>query len=501
MAFQFGTSGATPANNTSNPLGAGTLNLGGTIPPAAKALGGASGSWSLPAATPAPVNQPIKKQTTVSATGDTHTTEYHPPTPTPAVGNAGPLPGGNSPAPAQNQVYTPPQNSAPQQPQPYSSSDPVTYPGLIQNLANTSQQGSPYTEQAIQGILSAAQGNSAIGQRAADIAAQYGQQIANAGGQGARSEAGQLTTGTSPVGEGNAAVTAQTTAAQQQALAQGESAALQGTAQQLTGQNQQANAYGAAGGVANTAQGNVQSGLNNAAGYAQPQLGNIGSQQYYNPLNANSSSGAGTLPADATNAINSYAQAVKEGRMTRADAESRLSTYGITGLNALNIALGPTFNTNASNASAATTGQGQQIQTAAQSTNSALDTLSNAFSQLSSLQTGGIPASNGIANWIGHQFGDAALSQFKTNLADARSQLIGVLNSSGGTPTGNEATALQYLPDNMTKAQFDANVGTAQNPGIVRQLVAQKVSAFTGSGSQTGASGSPAGTAGGTWSW
>lgn len=143
------------------------------------------------------------------------------------------------------------------------------------------------------------------------------------------------------------------------------------------------------------------------------------------------------------------------------------------------------FNTNASNASAGTTAVGQQIQTAAQATNQALDTLSTLFNNLSPLQTQGIPLTNSLANWVGSALGSQALSQYKTNLADARSQLIGVLNSAGGTPTGNEATANQYLPDNMTKAQFDANVGTAKNPGIVRQLVAQKVSSFTGSGTQT----------------
>lgn len=235
--------------------------------------------------------------------------------------------------------------------------------------------------------------------------------------------------------------------------------------------------------AANTQQGLQQTGLYNAAGLAAPQLSGIGSQQYYNPLTAGAS-GNGTLPAQSQDFVNSLAQQVQNGQMTRADAESRLQTYGVAGLQALNSALGSGFNTNASNASAATTGQGQQIQTAAQSTNAALDTLTTAFQSLPGLDTGGIPATNSIAQWIGSQLGSQALQQYKTNLADARSQLIGVLNSSGGTPTGNEATANEYLPDNMTKAQFDANVGTQQNPGIVRQLVAQKVNAFTGSGQQ-----------------
>jgi hypothetical protein len=170
--------------------------------------------------------------------------------------------------------------------------------------------------------------------------------------------------------------------------------------------------------------------------------------------------------------------------MTRQDAESRLSAYGVAGTNALNAILGPNFNTNASNASAQTTATGQAIQTAATATNSALDTLGSLFENLSILQTGGIPLTDSIANWFFNKMGQTGLTQYQTALSDARSQLIGVLNASGGTPTGNEATAMQYLPDNMTAGQFQQLVGTAQNPGTARQLVQQKVSAFTNSGTQ-----------------
>lgn len=245
-------------------------------------------------------------------------------------------------------------------------------------------------------------------------------------------------------------------------------------------------------GAANTQQSLQQSGLNSAAGLAQLQLAGF-DQQAFNPLTGQFGSGrAGTsalsqLPPQAQSAIQSYAQQVQNGSMTRQDAESRLSAYGVAGTNALNEVLGSGFNTNASNASAGTTATGQQIQTAAKATNEALDTLSNLFSNLTPFQTGTIPALNNVANWIAQNLGSQALSAYKTNLSDARSQLIGVLNSSGGTPTGNEATALQYLPDNMTKAQFDANVGTPEKPGIVRQLVSQKVNSFTQSGQQNNA--------------
>ncbi len=90
--------------------------------------------------------------------------------------------------------------------------------------------------------------NQALGQNAQNIASAAGQKISDIGGQGARGEAGYLTTGTVPVGGGNAAITAQTTAAQQQAVAQGAQQALAGNAQALTAQNQGQAALGTAAG-------------------------------------------------------------------------------------------------------------------------------------------------------------------------------------------------------------------------------------------------------------
>ena len=287
-------------------------------------------------------------------------------------------------------------------------------------------------------------------------------------------------------------------AAQESALQSGVTNALENQGQQFTAAQQQAQ-RGAT--TAQAGYSGAQTQAQRASGVAENVLGQVApiqvpySNQIIQPGMLGQTGGTtGQLPQDAQTAVQSYAQQVKDGSMTRGDAESRLSAYGIAGTNALNEALGTSFNTNASNASAVTTAVGQQIQTAAHATNQALDTLSSLFNNLSPLQTQGLPVTNSIANWIGGALGSQALSQYKTNLADARSQLIGVLNSSGGTPTGNESTANQYLPDNMTKAQFDANVGTAENPGIVRQLVAQKVSSFTKSGLQNQ---TPTGTTGG----
>lgn len=234
------------------------------------------------------------------------------------------------------------------------------------------------------------------------------------------------------------------------------------------------------------ASGALQGGLTAATQQVQAPYGT----PLYNPLSGSFTTPGGTTGGgglDPNTQGTQLAQQVTGGTMDFNTALSQMGAYGAAGAPALRNAIlkiNPSFNFNLSQSSASTQAQGQQIKTAADSTNKALDTLAAAFTSLPGWQTGGIPATNSIGQWLGQQLGDKALQAFKTNLADARSQLIGVLNSSGGTPTGNEATANQYLPDNMTKAMFDTNVGTVQNPGIVRQLVAQKVGSFTGSGQQ-----------------
>lgn len=485
MASAFNTQGAVPQQTPQNSgmglsgttavskaLNAASSGIGSIANGIGSALGslnsfGAPKPPTIPSPPPAPVAQPIKKQTVTTANGDTHTTEYHAPTaPAPAQTPSVPtVQGGILNAPGVGGTNGTPSNT---------STGVLTTP----NGATVDTQGNiitPATQPTntysglIGSAANSAQSNAGIGQNAADIAAQYGKNISNIETQGNNAQAGYLSTGTSPVAEGGAAIIANTQANQVAGQAQAESAALQGTGQQLTAQNQETTGLlGAASGAAP-----IQVPYNNQI--INPQTGQ--------PTNGTGTTG--TLPAAAQTFVNSLAQQVQNGQMTRDEATTQLSAYGTAGLQALNTALGSNFNTNASNASAGTTAVGQQIQTAADSTNKALDTLSSSFASLPGWETGTIPAGNSIAQWVGSQLGDAALTQYKTNLADARSQLIGVLNSSGGTPTGNEATANEYLPDNMTPAQFQQNVGTTANPGIVRQLVSQKVTSFTGSGAQT----------------
>lgn len=144
---------------------------------------------------------------------------------TPAV-----APTASYPAPKpQTKVNTPSRNTTPSTPQ---------NQGYLTQLADQSQKR-----------------NLELANRAQDIATTAGQQISNIGQQGSKGAAGYRTTGTSPVAEGNAAILAQTTAAQQQAVAQGANMELQGVQQGLS------------------AQGQTQSALNQAQGYVQPVAG------------------------------------------------------------------------------------------------------------------------------------------------------------------------------------------------------------------------------------
>lgn len=261
----------------------------------------------------------------------------------------------------------------------------------------------------------------------------------------------------------------------QQAAAEKEKALQTGVSNALTEQQQKLTALGTLG--------------NQVA----PQLGQYG-QTFYTP-GANMFSGSGAGGAfDPVADTPRLAQQVANGQMTIDQANSLIGNNPslLRGLNEAVTRINPNFNFTQSAASASTQAQGQQLQTAAHATVQALDSLQTLYNNLPGVQTGGIPATNSIANWIASHLGSSALTQYNQTLHDARAQLQGVLTASGGaTPTGAESMALTYLPDNMTPAQFSSAVANIKN------LVQQKVSSFTQSGQQGG--GFSGG--GGLWSW
>lgn len=91
---------------------------------------------------------------------------------------------------------------------------------------------------ATNGLLASPTQNAALTAQAQAIGTNYGQQIANVGNIGAGMQAGDLSTGTSPVGEGNAAIASEQESNRISALGTAENAALAPINQELTAQSQ-----------------------------------------------------------------------------------------------------------------------------------------------------------------------------------------------------------------------------------------------------------------------
>ncbi len=160
------------------------------------------------------------------------------------------------------------------------------------------------------GLLNAPAQNTQLGQNATNITDSYNKQIAALAPL--TSAAGDLSTGTAAVGGGNATLDSNAISQRIQALEGQE-------AQQLSGNTQ---------GIA--AQGQAQSALSSAGQLTQPQLAGIGTQQYYNPLEAGTSgnnSQYGTGPAAASNvaSIQSQTSTINDLAASRAAASSIVS--------------------------------------------------------------------------------------------------------------------------------------------------------------------------------
>lgn len=347
---------------------------------------------------------------------------------------------------------------------------PNSFAALIAQLTNASNASNGEVQNTEQGVYNTQQQIAALQKQAADIQTQAALNEGSVGEQGiapvalGRSAMIQNATGSQLAGIG----------AEEQGLGTSQ-AAQQGLLNNEISANQQ----------------NI-TGLTSAAGLAQPvtQYGALTNPQ----TGAAISGGAtgGTLPASAQSFVQSIAAQIQSGQMTRDQGESELNAYGPAGLQALNTALGSGFNTNASNASAGTTATGQQLQTAAASANGALGTLQSLYSTLTS--STGIPLANAGINAVESLLGSSSLSSYKEALGEARAQLAGVLVASGAvTPTDADSLAQSYLPDNMTPAQLQQNIATAQT------LIQQKVSSFTNSGNQNAPTNTTTSTAPAGW--
>jgi len=166
-----------------------------------------------------------------------------------------------------------------------------TFAGILNTLLGKSNP-TKEQERARKEMERIAAGNKEIGDNAAAISKQYGDEIARVGGLKAGAVAGNLSTGSNVVGSGNANLASISATTRMQALSDAQDAALKGTAQQLTGQEQQANAFNPSLQASLTQQQQGIQGVSNAANYAQPVQVPY-SNQFIDPRSGQSAGGAG----------------------------------------------------------------------------------------------------------------------------------------------------------------------------------------------------------------
>lgn len=361
--------------------------------------------------------------------------------------------------------------------------------GVQTGLMNLQKQQSSPFPSAINGLITTSQErNQKLGQDAEAIAKGYAQRFEDVGREGARAQGGRLTTGTSPVAEGNAAIIAQTTAAQQQAIANAGNMELAGVEKALTAQNQ------------------AQTALSQGGQLAQPQLGAFG-QGYYNPLDPNGgAAAAGGSNLNPINNVQSIAQQVINGQISPAQA------YSMGGsvqnwqalLNSVITQMAPNFNV--ANAQGSFDARQQNTTTVGVTpTNVAAGAYGQFYPQSLELQAqlqnveglGGLllrtasggsinPFEPGIANntiaWLKNQLSDADQQRFNSTLASfsgAASQLLA--DSSGQTPTAITQNISKISNGSLSLGALKAMVDQAAKEGRIKLNTAQQLTNIPGS--------------------
>ncbi len=385
---------------------------------------------------------------------------------------------GNPAAAPVLQTYTPPQQTQTTTQNQYQPNAGL-YGQLTSGLASAATAGTAAGQQAQQATQQAAQGayntGSAQEQQAFTNAEQLRQQLL----QSQLNEAGTIANNNSqPIPlefqQGRNQI-AQSQYAAQQA---GYGSALQGESNLanigLGSQGQGITGLGTAGNLANTAQQNTLTGLNNAAGLAAPILGQYGQNNYGIGGNA-----GGNL--DPQTQATSLAQKVMSGQMTYDQAVQSLGYAGNVGTNFLNNAItgaggnltslqaqGAATQSNIqTGGTAATSAAAQGLQQSTQAYVAANTAYTTAQQQAGNLQS--VMASTGInsnpqfvnqkINALQNQLGSANYASFVTALNEARQAYTSLLSSVGAsTPTVNGQQATDIFGANSTPAQINAAI-------------------------------------------
>jgi len=319
--------------------------------------------------------------------------------------------------------------------------------------------------------------------------------IANVGIQGAKAQAGYQTTGTTPVAEGNAAVIARTTAAQQAALGTQQQAALTSAGQGLQQQQIQQNALGTVAGLAPEA------------------------------MRFEAFGGQGGSLSPQTRA-QELAQQVRSGLISPQAAESQMSSlYGGAGATFLNQALqGTGYNYIAGGAQAASQAANiQQQQTAGVdiARQGLADATQTYVSMTGASQFAGQQAEavnnilektglnnvsstdyNKALNTLKSRFSDTDFASLNTALREAQIAYTSLLATAGGTPTGNEEQALATLNINQSASVIKASIAQLEN-AVARRLQAQYgvMNQYQQNLGSTGGTTTSSGSTGGSVTW
>lgn len=369
------------------------------------------------------------------------------------------------------QQATPQNNALYQQPMTTPSGMPIT--GNPATFAGNQNQQTPQPQQGLYSQLINQLSTKPPSQAYIEGLEKYGdisQQIADVGMQGARAQAGYKTTGTTPVAEGNAAVIAQTTAAQQAALGEQQQAALTQA------------------GLGQTQQGLEQGAIGTAAGLAAPQTAEYG-KTVFDPVTGQYT-GGGT--GDFSASMDTFATQLASGALGVNQVPTSITSNPILYAQLLQKTQqkNPNFNVTQSNANQAAQTQALQqnvttgltMQRSAQAATQALDTLQTAYNNLSSIAQGGVlgmnvPIISGLAQQVGMAsgLGREQISAFQGALKEARAQINTVLAPLIGVESAN-ATSNSLLPDNMTPQEVPQKISAA------KEYIQQRVEAFTQTG-------------------
>ncbi len=501
MAFVFSQKGATPSPfSGASPVS--PFMSGSSVSPFSNALAKkvapntGTGTYGAPMSvgqpTPKPAT-PVKKTTTNNVDGSSTTTEYHAPDVSTggmsipeyqaavAAKNPPKVQSGVIESPKGSSTKAQTESSATQQ------SQPLSYPGLIGSLASNAQAQSPMAATAGKGLLKAPNQNSELGQRAEDIRTEFGGKIGEIGRLGAGATAGDLSTGSNVVGSGNAAIASQSASSRMQALAADEGQQLAAIDRQLSAQGQGQDALVSAGSLGNTAQGQLQSGLTSAAGFAQPQVSAVG-QTSFNPLNAEFAGGAGGISPDI---MQQYAQMAATGQVSAIPSTITSNPVLNAQLNAAAKAINPNYNPILSAAQGSAQASNLQSQTTASTeANQAvyqqgLGDLYKIGSQLQNVDELGNmllkTAKGGEVNPFEPTFANQTIAAFKSqlsnpdqirfnsNLATFQAAAQALLASGGGsTPTdvGNKINGIAN--GTLSLGALKALVDQAKQEGQVR---------------------------------